>query len=759
MKSRYVTAIFLIVSSLLAQAQLSESVDITPKAFSGDFAQIEYGVGNGFIALANNGYLYTSIDTGKTWLPKMSPIQDAHKFKMQLNGLTGYLLSADSVLKTEDGGKTWNKMIITGIPQTLDGYKMDYTNIFYKNQDTLFIIATNRVNGLKIYMSIDKGINWNLVAENLYSDNISNFISRLYFVSSLHGYAFGVGFYAETFNGGLTWTKHLFSQYETYCLENIRINDSTLIQSYSTPSETMPNLKGVIWYRAGIHTFAKTKNGILGIWYQARHTTIDTGKTWQITANTIDTYFNDMCFMNDSIGVMVGNNLTSYVTLDGGITWKKYVHGGAEGFNQIYCKNDQECFITGQTGRLFRTQDGGDTWTWKDLHNGSLHEIEFPTPDTGYVVGPYVLFRTIDGGDTWTKISHSLENGEIIEFPTKDIGFMGYSGGQYSMYRTNNSGDTWTRYAGMTYLTNKTLTNGFAFRSETEGLVCADDNKLLYTNNGCATWQLIESIPVGYYMYDVVSVSDRGWLLQANVMRNNEVSFDMFYCDNSFNCQKVVDGTDLYGGNLQQINDSTYYFTHHISYDYGQTWDTTDLMIGGQEFFVNPNLAFSIGTLNIKKATFYNKILTLTLQKQSNRQYQVTIASSLQADIYIKDALGNSTKIASQINLQNGVAYNLTIPQSVTQGTYTIIIEPITSGYASVESEPIVIDSTIGITDIAKQDCFSVKGKTVYALSQKPVKIYNIMGVQIPIQKQKVELQPGMYILQSECGVEKIIIK
>ena len=752
--------IVLVLHSIIGIAQISQTIEVTPKGFSGDFTQVVYGVGNGFVALSENGYLYTSIDTGKTWLPQITPFLGANQLRMQANGLTGYLFSIDTLFKTNNGGITWSRMITTGIPEYLDGYKMEYVNIFYKNSDTLFIIATNRVNGVKFYMSIDSGINWNLVAENMYSTNISRYIASMFFTTPLHGYAFGTGYYAETFNGGTTWTKHLFSQYETYCLENIQINDSTSIQSYSTPSETMPNLDGVIWYRAGIHAFANTKNGVLGIWFQARHVTTDNGDSWQLTNNAVTTYFYDMSFINDSIGIMVGRNLTSYVTLDGGTTWTKYVHGGAEGFNKIYCKNEQECFITGQTGRLFRTQDGGDTWTWENLHNGSLHEIEFPTPDTGYVVGPLVLFRTIDGGDTWTKITHSLINGEIIEFPTKDIGYMGFPSGQNSIYRTNNSGDTWTRYAGMTYLTNKTLSNGFAFRSETEGLVCADDNKLLYTNNGASTWQLIESIPVEYYMYDVVSVSNRGWLLQANVMRNSEVSFDIYYCDNNFICNQVVDGTDLYGGNLQKVNDSTYYFSQHLSTDYGQTWSEVDsISIGKRTDVVNQFIEFSISDNKMFKTYINSQELILTLKKHSNRQYQVTIASSLQADIYIKDALGNRTKIASQINLQNGVAYNLTIPQSVAQGTYTIIVEPITSGYLPVESEAITIDSTSVITYVLKQNCFSIKGNTVYVLSQKPVKIYNIMGVQIPIQKQKVELQPGMYILQSECGVEKIIIK
>jgi len=550
----------------------------------------------------------------------------------------------------------------------------------------------------------------------------------------------------------VSWTKHLTSQIETSFTSSIMINSNTAIQTYNTPSETMPTLEGVIWYRAGINAFANTKNGVLGIWYQARHVTTDNGDSWQLTNNAVTTYFNDMCFMNDSIGIMVGRNLTSYVTLDGGTTWTKYVHGGAEYLNSIYCKTNDECFITGEKGRLFHTIDGGNSWTWKDLHNASLTEIEFPTVDTGYIVGSTVLFRTIDGGDTWSKKVTSYSNTTEFDFPTKDIGYMGYSS---DIVKTINNGESWNYCIDEIYFNNKTISKSFSFRNELEGLACADDNKILYTNDGGTTWELIESIPIGYTTYDVVSVSDRGWLLQVNTA----TKFDIYYCDNSFNCNQVVDGTGLYGGNLQKVNDSTYYFTQHLSTDYGLTWNEVDTISKGKKSdIVNPFLLYTISGERIFKTYINSQELILTLQKQSNRQYQVTIASSLQADIYIKDALGNRTKIASQINLQNGVAYNLTIPQSVVQGTYTIIVEPITSGYLPVESEPIVIDSTSAITDVSKHDCFSVKGNTVYVLSQKPVKIYNIMGVQIPIQKQKVELQSGMYILQSECGVEKIII-
>jgi photosystem II stability/assembly factor-like uncharacterized protein len=210
-------------------AQTSEVKDITPMGFSGDFESIVYGKGNGFIALGNNNFMYTSYDTCKTWNVQASPVKDAKEIVMHEDGITGYMYSTFEIYKTTDGGKTWILDDTEGIPEELNGRNMEYRNLFIKNRDTLFFVTSNRENGLKFYITADKGESWSMCAEKMYSANIGNAIRSLTFVTSLHGYAFGIGYYAETTDGGLTWQKHVMNQYETSFYGSVHVDANTII--------------------------------------------------------------------------------------------------------------------------------------------------------------------------------------------------------------------------------------------------------------------------------------------------------------------------------------------------------------------------------------------------------------------------------------------------------------------------------------------------------------------------------------------------
>lgn len=764
--------------SIIVNAQLSQSVDITPKGFSGDFKQIVYSKNQGLIALADNGYLYESSDTGKTWIPKLAPFAGASQMRMGKDGMIGYLFNDDTLFHTANGGKTWSKMITIGIPETLDGYKMFYVNIFHKNEDTLFIITTNLVNGLKFYMSSDKGLNWKLVAQNMSSPNLYNYISSIHFATPLHGYAFGQGYYAETTDGGNSWTKHLFFKFveqiiQVYSFTNGKAvlyyeNSDDKIQSINTSLDGNPLTKVSVQTTIDrIISFQGFNEKIYAIGLDGHlYKSLDSAKTWTqtIIASSMSgsVILKGAYFYNDQVGVIVGRNLCSYVTLDGGTTWKKYVHGGAEGFEKIYCKTKNECFITGTTGRLFHTKDGGNTWDWQDIHNGNLQEIEFPTPDTGYIVGPEILFRTIDGGESWIGIPNS-SNAGLIEFPTKDIGYMGYSSLGSFIYKSENAGETWDIYANSLYMNNKNRGGGVSFRTELEGLVCANMGKLLYTNDGANTWQVKSSINANSKAYDIMAMPNKKWLVLGieTTLDNTEI----YVCDENINCTQTY-FIEKTGGDFRKINNSTYAYMHQdsifISKDYGVTWEGGKNTGGFLDYyFVNSNVEYSIDDYKIHKG-YYGNTITLDITKLTNRSYTLnaeTAEPSIQATIYLKDNLGVLHQLATAVTLQNGVGYTVIIPKSVAIGNYTIYIEPVSSAYIPVESNVIVIDQDNALQPLSKSECYTITAKTLTITTQKPITVYNIMGVQVPIYGNQVKLQQGMYIIKSECGVEKIMIK
>jgi len=176
--------------------------EITPAGWSGTFQFVEYFTGNGLVAIADNGYFYHSLDTGLTWTAYPKPVASVDWMTLYSDHKRAYICGGSHLYKTTDAAKSWQEIKWTGMPSNID-----LGRIYIKTEDTLLMSASDGVNGMKIYLSPDKGQNWTKVAENLYNNFVYG-ISGFYFVNPAHGYALAAGYYAETIDGGHSWTRN-----------------------------------------------------------------------------------------------------------------------------------------------------------------------------------------------------------------------------------------------------------------------------------------------------------------------------------------------------------------------------------------------------------------------------------------------------------------------------------------------------------------------------------------------------------------------
>ena len=73
----YILTITLFLTTIVVFSQNTIVQNITPLGFSGAFTELQYGKSVGLIALNNYGVLYTSKDTGRTWIPQLPPLEKA----------------------------------------------------------------------------------------------------------------------------------------------------------------------------------------------------------------------------------------------------------------------------------------------------------------------------------------------------------------------------------------------------------------------------------------------------------------------------------------------------------------------------------------------------------------------------------------------------------------------------------------------------------------------------------------------------------
>jgi photosystem II stability/assembly factor-like uncharacterized protein len=234
--------------------------------------------------------------------------------------------------------------------------------------------------------------------------------------------------------------------------------------------------------------------------------------------------FDDIYFVNQNIGWIVGKIGAVYKTSDGGISWidqslnnslrvrcigfidslkgwigilnpdstnilYETINGGDSwsavynlpdkippGICGIWIASDSIIYACGRYSDgagIIKSTDKGETWKYIDVsaYARGLVDMYFFSPDTGFAVGMStnglraVVLYTEDGGDTW-EIKHTSEHNNEwawkIVFPSKETGYVSMQSFRNQSYflKTTDGGQTWE---------DKLLISGSNFSSQGVG--------------------------------------------------------------------------------------------------------------------------------------------------------------------------------------------------------------------------------------------------------------------------------------------------
>ena len=268
--------------------------------------------------------------------------------------------SGSTVLRTTDGGATWQKIFVTS--ETLD-----FRDIDAIDEKTAYVLSIGTGSTSRIYKTTNAGATWTLQFKN---EHPKAFFDAMSFWDAEHGIVFGDSIDGKfdvlvTENGGRGWTR--LSQ----ALPPPLPNEGAFAASGT-------NIAIVGKTHAWIGTGAAAKARVLR--------TADGGRTWQVAETPLaagpSTGIFSIAFRDRQHGAIVGGDYTKEkeavnniaLTSDGGATW--HLATGLTGFRSVvaYAPGTKTMIAIGPAGGDYSTDDGQ---SWKPIEGGGFDTFSF----------------------------------------------------------------------------------------------------------------------------------------------------------------------------------------------------------------------------------------------------------------------------------------------------------------------------------------------------------------------------------------------
>jgi len=199
-----------------------------------------------------------------------------------------------------------------------------------------------------------------------------------------------------------------------------------------------------------------------------------------------------------------------FATHDGGATWVNQGSGEDKIYNNIFFVDQNNGWVVGEVGLIYHTSDGGKNWlkqecqeiipvvdkTQWETPTPSLYSVWFSDLQHGWASGmDSIIIATEDGGITWKKIKNPAEALKLTLYKIVARENNLWAVGQKGTYlHSADKGITWDLRPDAT--NTKFWLRDMDFCDALTGWAVGSRGTIIKTEDGGKSWNMLSGIPV-----------------------------------------------------------------------------------------------------------------------------------------------------------------------------------------------------------------------------------------------------------------------
>ena len=393
------------------------------------------------LVAGQSGFLGITTDRGASWTTKIWATRQDFLDGDFCDENKGLLSSRGAIIKTTDGGDSWEKIYNSPDAEIIKVRMFDDLNFAAVTDKNFVLRTTNGGESWQISVTVPE--------RKFHAASILD-MNRMFILAD--------SFLVSTSDGG---------------------------QTFSSKPVILPVLG---WHQLDVVHFFDSMNGIASRHGGGGFKTTDGGETWSMPVQP-SAYIPSIHGIHgrNSRAMIAGEFRYIMKTSDSGITWNSFTPGPEKILLDVSSFDENVWFASGEAGAFQSTTDFGATWQYRQSSttDKNILNIDFFDDSTGLIGYGWGLSKTTNGGYDWSVVSTNLPLIYEMSFIDKQVGCFIASD---SIFRTTDGGVTFTKTWSMYGLQVVYVApNGRVFAGGSSG-------RLVVSSDSGATWSYLNSL-------------------------------------------------------------------------------------------------------------------------------------------------------------------------------------------------------------------------------------------------------------------------